>query len=63
MKLQIYKSLTLSEKEIRTQMFSCKSCEIYYNTIFKELKKLSISTKNAIVDIWPGSKYCYVSSH
>ena len=38
-------SLTLSKKEIPTQMFSCEFCQISRNTIFKEPKKLSISTK------------------
>ena len=56
-------SLTLSKKEIPTQMFSCEFCKISRNTIFKETKKLSISAKNAIVDVRPGSKYASVSSH
>ena len=28
----------------------------------KVLKKLSISTKNAVVDVQPGSKYAFLSS-
>ena len=55
-------SLTLSEKEIPAQMFSCEFCKISHNTIFKEPKKLSISAKKVIVDVRPGSKYASVSS-
>ena len=44
-------------------MFSCEFCKISHNTIFKESEKLSISAKNAIVDVRPGSKYASVSSH
>ena len=44
-------------------MFSCELCEISHNHIFKKPKKLSISAKNAIVDVRPGSKYASVSSH
>ena len=38
-------SLTLSEKEIPAQMFSCEFCEISHNTIIKGPKKLSFSAK------------------
>ena len=44
-------------------MFSCQFREIFYNTIFKEPKKLSIPQKNAIVDARLGSRYASVSSH
>ena len=44
-------------------MFSCEFCEISHNTIFKDPKKLSISPKNAIADVRPGSKYASVSIH
>ena len=43
-------------------MISCEFCKISHNTIFKETKKLSIFPKNVIVDVWPGSKYAFVSS-
>ena len=58
-------SLTLSKKEVPTQMFSCKFCEISHNTIFKWPKKLSISAKkrHCTVDVRPGSKYASLSSH
>ena len=36
-------SLTLSKKEIPTQMFSCEFCEISHNSTFEGPKKLSIS--------------------
>ena len=55
-------SLTLSKTEIPAQMFSGEFWEISHNTIFKEPKKLSISAKNAIVDVRPGSKYASVGS-
>ena len=38
-------------------MFSCQFCEISDNTIFKVFPQ-----KNAIVDVWPGSRYASVSS-
>ena len=44
-------------------MFSSQFCEISLGTIFKEPKNLSISEKNVIVDVRPGSKYASVSSH
>ena len=44
-------------------MFPCEICEISHNTIFKEPKKLSISPKNAIAYVRPGSKYASVSRH
>ena len=44
-------------------MLSFEFCEISRNTIFKEPKKLSISTKSVIVDVRPGCKYVCISSH
>ena len=45
-------SLTLSEKEILTKMFSCEFCKISHFTIFKEPKELSISAKKTLLQMF-----------
>ena len=54
--------LTLSEKKIPAQIFSCEFCEMSHNTIFKGPKNLSIFKNSGIVDVRPGSKYSSLSS-
>ena len=55
MKLQSQR-VELCQKKMPTPMFSCEFCEISHNSIFKKLKKESISAKKCRCRFQPGSK-------